>query len=127
MKVCIETSFEAAHFIPRHHKCGGDKQRGPYHGHSYRLKAVIEGEVREDGMVVDFGEVKKVLRQFDHCSINHVARKSDIKELEIPTAENLVKYFAEEMIGLGSFETVEVTVWETEDCSVSEKVLGIKK
>ena len=127
MKVCVETSFEAAHYIPNHPKCGGDKQRGLCHGHTYQTKVVIEGRVGENGMVVDFGEVKKVLRQFDHCFINYVAKKKDIEELRIPTAENLARYFAEKIRELGSFDLVKVTVWETADCSVTAQVVGVKQ
>jgi len=131
MKVCVETSFSAAHFIPGHLKCGR------MHGHNYKVKATIEGRVNEKtGMVVDFGKVKEVLRRFDHQTLNfekgeydnvkhYMAHKQ--KVLLYPTAENLALYFVEDLIGLGSFETVEVTVWETEDCSVTVKKLGIKK
>jgi len=131
MKVCVETSFSAAHFIPGHFKCGH------MHGHDYKVKTTIEGKVDEKtGMVVDFGKVKEVLRRFDHQTLNveeseranvkhYMAHKQKI--LLCPTAENLALYFIEDLIGLGSFEMVEVTVWETEDCSVTVKKLGVKR
>ncbi len=131
MKVCVETGFSAAHFIPGHLKCG------EMHGHNYRVKAEIEGKVNEKtGMVVDFGKVKEVLRRFDHQTLNvkesefdnvkhYMAHKQ--KVLLCPTAENLALYFVEDLIELGSFETVEVTVWETEECSTTVKKLGVKR
>lgn len=115
MKVCIETRFKAAHYLKGQKKCS--------HIHNYGVKATIEGKVGVGGMVVDFGEVKKVLRQFDHTTLND-AKAFDS---EIPTAENLVLYFVEDLIELGSFETVEVTIWETEDCSVTVKELGVRR
>jgi len=131
MKVCIETSFSAAHFIPRHHKCG------KMHGHNYKVKATIEGKVNtKTGMVVDFGKVKEVLRRFDHQTLNFDEAEdqkieyytvSRQKVMLCPTAENLALYFVEDLIELGSFETVEVTIWETEDCSVTVGNLGVKQ
>jgi len=131
MKVCVETSFSAAHFIPGHKKCGR------MHGHNYKVRAKIEGKVDEKtGMVVDFGKVKEVLRRFDHQTLNFEEREGDKVEyymthkqkiLLCPTAENLALYFMEDLIKLGSFETVEVTIWETEDCSVTVKELGVKR
>jgi 6-pyruvoyltetrahydropterin/6-carboxytetrahydropterin synthase len=50
-------TFSAAHFIPTHDKCGR------LHGHVYALSAVVEGELGEDGMVVDFLALKRALRQ----------------------------------------------------------------
>ena len=126
MKVCVKTSFSAAHFIPGHPKCGKDKKRGPGHGHTFQTEVAIEGRVGKNGMVVDFGEVKKVLRQFDHCFINYVAKEKNIELLKIPTAENLAIHFAEQIRFLGSFDLVKVTVWETEDCSAIIQIVGVK-
>jgi 6-pyruvoyltetrahydropterin/6-carboxytetrahydropterin synthase len=50
-------TFSAAHFIPSHEKCGR------LHGHVYAIHAIIEGDIGEDGMVVDFLSIKKILRQ----------------------------------------------------------------
>ncbi|MFH0816393.1 MAG: 6-pyruvoyl tetrahydropterin synthase family protein [Methanobacteriota archaeon] len=50
-------TFSAAHFIPSHDKCGR------LHGHVYAIHAIVEGDIGDDGMVVDFLSIKKVLRQ----------------------------------------------------------------
>lgn len=56
--------FSASHFIPGHDKCGR------LHGHSYVLHLVLHGEVGENGMVMDFVDLKKALRdiveELDH-------------------------------------------------------------
>jgi 6-pyruvoyltetrahydropterin/6-carboxytetrahydropterin synthase len=49
--------FSASHFIPGHDKCGR------LHGHSYILHLVLYGEKADDGMVMDFVELKKALRK----------------------------------------------------------------
>jgi 6-pyruvoyltetrahydropterin/6-carboxytetrahydropterin synthase len=49
--------FSASHFIPGHAKCGR------LHGHSYILHLVLYGEKADDGMVMDFVDLKKALRK----------------------------------------------------------------
>ena len=49
--------FSASHFIPGHAKCGR------LHGHSYTLHLVLYGEKADDGMVMDFVDLKKALRK----------------------------------------------------------------
>lgn len=50
--------FSACHFIPRHEKCSR------LHGHSYILRLRLEGDIGDDGMVMDFVVLKKELKQF---------------------------------------------------------------
>ena len=83
MEIYKEFSFDSAHFlpnVPEGHKCRN------MHGHTYRLKVVIEGEPDAQlGWLMDFKELKDkvnvVIEQLDHKLIN------DIKGLENPTAE----------------------------------------
>ncbi len=49
--------FSASHFIPGHDKCGR------LHGHSYILHLALYGEKADDGMVMDFVDLKKALRK----------------------------------------------------------------
>jgi len=80
--------FEAAHDLPTFpegHKCRR------LHGHSFRVKVVVEGNVEEKkGYLIDYGDIKKVadpiIRQLDHYSLNKIAG------LENPTAENLARW-----------------------------------
>ena len=50
--------FSACHFIPRHEKCSR------LHGHTYILRLRLEGDIGDEGMVMDFVELKKELRKF---------------------------------------------------------------
>ena len=63
--------FDAGHRVPSHKgKCRN------LHGHRYRLEATIEGEIKpvtmksDDAMVVDFGDVKKLLMEI-HDDYDH--------------------------------------------------------
>jgi 6-pyruvoyltetrahydropterin/6-carboxytetrahydropterin synthase len=56
--------FSACHFIAGHARCG------KLHGHLYVIQVILHGEKGEDGMIMDFIELKRVLRmiadEFDH-------------------------------------------------------------
>lgn len=85
MQIYKEFSFDSAHFLPAvpdGHKCKN------MHGHTYRLKVVIEGTPDpQRGWIMDFKQLKDavapVIEQLDHQVIN------DIEGLENPTAENI--------------------------------------
>ncbi|HVA36247.1 MAG TPA: 6-carboxytetrahydropterin synthase QueD [Candidatus Dormibacteraeota bacterium] len=88
MKIGTLFGFEAAHILPHH----GGKCSRP-HGHSYRLEVVVEGPLQHDGpatgMVMDFGDVKAVVRRLvietlDHNDLNAV--------IPNPTAEEIVTW-----------------------------------
>lgn len=80
-----EFTFDSAHFLPNvpdGHKCKN------LHGHTYRLKVFIEGELdARYGWIMDFAELKKhvnsVLDVVDHKTLN------DIEGLHNPTCELL--------------------------------------
>ncbi|HEC21182.1 MAG TPA: 6-carboxytetrahydropterin synthase QueD [Candidatus Peregrinibacteria bacterium] len=82
MRVVKEFTFAAAHFLPKYK---GNCEN--LHGHTYRLQVTVEGPVREDGLVIDFVELKKiveaeVISQLDHQDLNKI--------IENPSAENIV-------------------------------------
>jgi 6-pyruvoyltetrahydropterin/6-carboxytetrahydropterin synthase len=76
-----EFTFEAAHFIPGHDKCG------EMHGHTYRVTLELQGPVLDDGMIMDFHDlsvVKELLvKQYDHIALNLFFR--------IPSVENITE------------------------------------
>ncbi len=59
-----EKCFSAVHFIVEHKKC----ER--LHGHNWCVRVVVEGELDERGMVVDFIELRQILEEicmkYDH-------------------------------------------------------------
>jgi len=102
--------FEAAHHLPRHPgKCR------ELHGHSYELVVTVEGPVESDsGMVVDFSDLKRDVRErvvdrLDHRCVNDV--------IENPTAERMAEWIWQQLETQLS-GLVEVELCETRDCSV---------
>ena len=116
-----EASFDSAHFLAGYNgKCSN------LHGHQAEE---LKDDIQHKGMYVDFGELKKDLRNLadsmDHALIiekNSLkqttleALKSEnfrIIELDFrPTAENMAKYFYEKIRILG-YNMKAVTVYET--------------
>jgi 6-pyruvoyltetrahydropterin/6-carboxytetrahydropterin synthase len=113
-EVFVEHTFAAGHALRNYHgKCEN------VHGHNYRVQVSVEGPQLDDaGLLVDFAELKKVLRQtseyFDHQFINDLKPFDQLN----PSAENLAKYFCEEIQnGLKGSRVSSVRVWETETSS----------
>lgn len=114
--------FSACHFIPRHEKCSR------LHGHSYILRLRLDGDIGDEGMVMDFVALKKQLRayvdEFDHRTLlpgkskdvkltetadsieavcdgkRYVFPKEDVVVLDVPTttAEEMSKMMAERLV-----------------------------
>ncbi len=105
MELVVNHSFEAAHRLPKHTgKCAR------LHGHSYRIRVVLKGEILESGMVIDFQEVKDAIDQLDHQYLNDF--------MENPTAENTAQWVLERIPG-----AVTVRLWEgLGGCSVVARV-----
>ncbi|MCI4435016.1 MAG: 6-pyruvoyl tetrahydropterin synthase family protein [Thermoplasmata archaeon] len=114
--------FSASHFIPFHGKC----QR--LHGHDYGLKVIIEGEINENFMLVDFIEIKKNLRDLlekidHHVIIPSKSRFIDVQELE---ARVIVSFEDKEYIFPSEdvyFMDIEVTTAEEISRYILEKFL----
>jgi 6-pyruvoyltetrahydropterin/6-carboxytetrahydropterin synthase len=71
--VTKEFGFEAAHSLP--HLPAGHKCR-EMHGHSYRFRVEVTGELDDRGFVLDYAEitaaVKPILEKVDHKNLNAV-------------------------------------------------------
>ncbi len=97
--------------------------RPNYHGHTYTCSVTIEGEIDPvTGMVIDLGEIDRVLQaevvdRFDHRNIN-----LDVPEFAegklIPTGENLARFVFERLdTALGSRRVVTVQIDEDDSLS----------
>jgi len=79
MRLGVVEYMDAAHYLPGHETCG------KMHGHTYRVELVVEGEKGETGMVMDFYEMKSILKkalaEYDHRCLNEV--------VDYPSVENL--------------------------------------
>lgn len=117
MIVKRKRAFAAAHKLdmvfPEGHKCAN------LHGHTFIVKVVITVEDElVDAMVIDFGEIDKIIDRYDHTYLN------DLPEFDerAPTSENLAAVIAGQVYAAVENATreapfVEVEVQESENSS----------
>lgn len=85
MKITKIFTFDSAHRLSWHKgKCSN------LHGHTYKLEVTVEGLLDENGIVIDFGDLKKIVKKeildkYDHQDLN--------KFWDNPTAENMALDF----------------------------------
>jgi 6-pyruvoyltetrahydropterin/6-carboxytetrahydropterin synthase len=88
MDLFKDFTFEAAHrlpHVPQDHKCAR------LHGHSFRVRVWVSGEVDPQfGWVMDFAAIKDackpIIRELDHYYLN------EIPGLENPTSEHVAAW-----------------------------------
>lgn len=108
-----EFEFDAAHNLIHYH---GKCER--LHGHTYKLVVKLEGEPDEEGMIYDFVELKKLVKErvidkFDHAYLNEIINQ--------PTAENIAIYTWNELkdyLNKDNCRLYEVEVWETKTSGI---------
>ena len=113
MLLSKDFNFDAAHNLIHYH---GKCER--LHGHTYKLRVVLEGRPDSEGMVMDFLELKaivkeKILSRLDHAYLNDIITQ--------PSAENIAVWIwreLEESLRRENCGLYEVHVWETEDSCV---------
>ena len=92
-EVSVEQSFAAAHALRGYKgKCEN------VHGHNYHVRVTIEGErLNSLGLLVDFVEIKRLMggaiEYLDHGFLNDLPPFDEWN----PTAENMARYFYEEI------------------------------
>jgi len=92
-EVTVETGFSSGHYL-RNYQGGCENP----HGHNYKVRITLAGEVVEDnGLLLDFKCLKEALRPtaeyLDHQMINELPPFTEIN----PSAENLARYFFEKV------------------------------
>ena len=142
MKIRTQESFPAAHFVQT---AAEDSPCRRLHGHTWKVIVEIEGQTQPDGMVVDFRDVKTLIKQLDHKTLlpgegededvylqelgnNYMITVGGTKLYSIPTedckilpiavvtAENLAEYFLKIMIEeMFVGNEITVQVWESEN------------
>ena len=95
LTITREFRFEAAHRLYLSRLSPQENQGifgscSKVHGHSYRLQVTLRGTANEYGLLLDFGELKRIVRQqvlndYDHADLNALADFQDLP----PTAENM--------------------------------------
>ena len=104
-----EFKFDAAHNLVEYHgKCE------KLHGHTYRLRVTLKGFPGKDGMILDYGILKNVVREkvilkVDHNYLNEIVPQS--------TTENLVVWMWDQLkddLKADNYSLFEIKLWETE-------------
>lgn len=125
-EVSVEESFAAGHALRGYRgKCEN------IHGHNYKVRVTLRGpELGSIGLLFDFKDLKdaihSTIHRLDHQFLNEVPPFDAIN----PSAENLARYFYEEVARLLSTDapkgnpsapcSVErVTVWESDSTTAS--------
>lgn len=139
INISKEVEFDAGHRVPGH----ASKCKNP-HGHRYRVRVTCEGWIVEEagapdeGMLVDFGDLKTLMTERVHDVLDHgfivysgdvhmrqalsVGGEADWKIIvfpHVPTAENIARWVFDELDGPISERFREglklrrVEVWET--------------
>ena len=116
-EVTVEQTFSSGHALREYKgKCEN------VHGHNYRVQITVEGEqLNRIGLLVDFVDLKRAVREviayLDHQFINDLEPFTVIN----PSAENLAKYFFDEVNGRMDFASFgsparlsHVKIWETD-------------
>lgn len=108
-----EFEFDAAHNLIHYHgKCEN------LHGHTYKMVVKLEGTVDSEGMIYDFVELKRIVKdrvvdKFDHAYLNDI--------IEQPTAENIAIYAWKELencLKRENCKLFEIEIWETKTSGV---------
>ena len=131
MEVTKEFDFELAHSLGFH-----QGQCSNLHGHSYKMFVTLQSNELTNGMVMDFGDLKKevareIVEKFDHaCVINqnstyefdkdliNLLQKHNKKLVLVdfyPTAEEMSRYFYNILAKNfnGNIKVKEVVLYET--------------
>ena len=108
--VTKEFRFEAAHALP--HLPEGHKCRR-LHGHSYKFRVEVDGELDDRGFVIDYAEISAevdpVVERLDHHNLNEL--------FDFHTsAENLAKWIFDELTK--TLPVSRIVLFETANTSV---------
>jgi 6-pyruvoyltetrahydropterin/6-carboxytetrahydropterin synthase len=135
MKIAKEFNWEMGHRLPEHFgKCKN------IHGHSYKMLVEIEGDVMDNGMVMDYYHLKDAIEplidKMDHAFLAYKEDKKVIKFLEEmnskrvvvdfqSTVENITRYFLNEIKKVKfppNIHKVKIRVCETPDDYAEEEI-----
>lgn len=119
--VTKELTFDSSHNLLAY-----DGPCANLHGHTYKLQVTLKGLTDENGFLLDFKDLKRIMKEkiknpYDHKYLN------DLMPFNT-TAENMVKYFAQLiMFSVGELygdrvRLAEVKLWETPTSFATIKV-----
>lgn len=116
-QLSIEKTISAAHNLRDY--------EGPcsrVHGHNWKIGVRVKAEQLDNaGIAIDFEELEKltwqIIGRFDHQNLNELTPFDSLN----PTAENIVKYFYDQIKIVLPRDVLlaEVTLWENDTYKVS--------
>jgi len=136
MKIAKEFHWEMGHRLPEHF--GLCKN---IHGHSYKMIVEFEGELDDQGMVIDFFDVEKIIApiidELDHAFMVKDDDKLTLEFLEklnskkvvvdfFATVENICKYVSDKIIKNNlpkNIKFINVRVYETAEDYAEEGIV----
>ena len=127
MKIGLTETIHCAHFIEGHPKCG------EVHGHSYKIEITLNGSMDSTrdpdafvGMLVDFGDIKNLLRKYDHKCLNDFFNPPTAEMFTIILCFDISQYLRDTENSLVDCITVRVyeteTSWAEENMKISHDV-----
>lgn len=136
MKISKEFKWEMGHRLPFHSgKCIN------IHGHTYKMRVEIEGDLDSNGMVMDYYDVSSVISplvdELDHSfivkdndsEVIEFLNKLNSKKVVVPfetTAENITLYMLQkikEKITSDRIKKIKVRVYETEKTYAEDEIV----
>jgi 6-pyruvoyltetrahydropterin/6-carboxytetrahydropterin synthase len=117
-EIAAEYTFAAGHALRGYKgKCEN------VHGHNYKVQVIVGGEqLNSAGLLMDFvdlrGAIKGLVERLDHHFLNDLKPFDDLN----PSAENLAKYFFDELdpqVRERGLRVQAVKVWETDTTSAT--------
>lgn len=115
-------TFDMAHRLSFH-----DGKCRNLHGHTYTLEVTVSGDEDENGMVIDFNDLKRIIMDevvdvLDHATVIYEKDSllmnsfpKELKHVVFPnecTAENLCKWCSDRLEKAG-LTIKQVAIWET--------------
>lgn len=135
MKIAKEFKWEMGHRLPFHKgKCKN------LHGHTYKIMVEFEGNLDENGMVMDYYDVKDVVGPIiDELDHSFMVKKDDTEIIDFlkkinskhtivdfqTTAENICKYFLKRISETGlpkNIKGIKAKVFETENTYAEDEI-----
>lgn len=136
MKISKEFKWEMGHRLPFHlGKCKN------IHGHTYKMRVEIEGDLDENGMVMDYYDVSEIISPLvDELDHSFMAKETDTEIIEfldkinskkvvVPfetTAENITVFLlgrVKDKINSDRIKRIKIRVYETEKTYAEDEIV----
>ena len=96
-------TFDSAHQLKDY-----QGQCANLHGHTYILHVTVKGEIKADGLVIDFAIIKKIVKKQIMESLDHKYLNDIISQ---PSAENIAVWIWNKLDK--KMPLYEIKLWET--------------